>query len=136
MTLVIIFPDTCFCSSCHMMGISCRGSRRVYIWMSFLVASAGEGPHPHRDGRRSKIPKEVSAAGCLPRLHGGWRQGAGLTGSDSLSHGAQQKPEPRLEVLLPRHQGPWGDKRAPTANSLAVQWSGLCLHCQGSGFGP
>ena len=34
--------------------------------MSFLVASAGEGPHPHRDGRRSKIPKEVPAAGWLP----------------------------------------------------------------------
>ena len=29
MTLVIIFPDTCLCSSCYMMGILCRGSRRV-----------------------------------------------------------------------------------------------------------
>ena len=29
MTLVIIFPDTCLCSSCYVMGILCRGSRRV-----------------------------------------------------------------------------------------------------------
>lgn len=65
-----------------------------------------------------------------PRLRGGWEQGAGLTGSDSLSHGAQQRTEPRLEVLLPRHQGPWGDKVSPDDGhawiGLVCSWGTRC----------
>ena len=40
MTLVIIFPDTCFCSSCRMMGILCRGSRRGVTLFHKLMLKA------------------------------------------------------------------------------------------------
>ena len=44
--------------------------------MSFLMASAEEGPHPHRDGRRNKTSEGVLAAGCLPTALWGLEAGS------------------------------------------------------------
>lgn len=73
------------------------------------------GRTPSSQGWQEKQDSKGGAGSWLSPLDSvgaGGREQASL-GSDRLSHGAQQKPEPRLEVLLPRHQGPWDDKVSP-----------------------